>query len=94
MSWPAQSVDLNLIKLVWDELDWKVRVKQPTSAAHFWQLSPENWAELFSVYLQSLVERMQRICEVVIVAKVGCFDESNIKEVFLWFLVYFLFNVA
>ena len=37
MSWPVQSVDLNPIELVWDELDQKVRDKQPTSASHLRQ---------------------------------------------------------
>ena len=49
MSWPAQSADLNLIELVLDELDRKVRAKQPTSAAHLWQLMQESWAELSSI---------------------------------------------
>ena len=75
MSWPVQSVDLNPIELVWDELHWKVRAKQPTSVAHFLK---ESWAELFSVYLQSLVERMLRICEAVIVPKGGHFVKSKV----------------
>ena len=33
---------------------------------------------LFSVYLQFLVERMPKICEVVIVAKGGHFDELKV----------------
>ena len=44
----------------------KNRVKQPTSADHLWQLLQDIWAELSSVYLQSLVERMLRIYEAVI----------------------------
>ena len=42
MSWPGQSVDLNPIELMWDELDRKVRAKQSTSVAHFWQLLQES----------------------------------------------------
>ena len=53
----AQSANLNPIQLVRDELDQKVRAKPGTSATHLWQLLPESWAELSSVYLQSLVER-------------------------------------
>ena len=78
MSWLAQSMDLNPIELVRDELDQKVRAKQSTSASHLWQLSQESWAELSSVYLQSLVERMLRICEAVIATKEVHFDESKV----------------
>ena len=73
MSWLAQTVDLNPTELVWDELKWKVRAKQPTSVAHLWQLLQEIWAELSSVYFQSLVERMPRVCEVMIAARGGSF---------------------
>ena len=34
MSWLAQSVGLNPIELVREELDWNVWAKQPTNAAH------------------------------------------------------------
>ena len=81
MSWPAQSTDLNLIELVWDELEQKVKTKQPTSAARFLHLLQENWAELSSVYLWSLVKRMSGIREAVITAKEGYFDESSVRRV-------------
>ena len=71
-----------------DELEQKVRAKQATSVAHPWQLLLESWAELSSVYFQSLVERIPRICEAVIAAKGGHFDESKV------FLYYFVFNVV
>uniref|UniRef100_A0AAZ3RRD4 Tc1-like transposase DDE domain-containing protein n=1 Tax=Oncorhynchus tshawytscha TaxID=74940 RepID=A0AAZ3RRD4_ONCTS len=32
MTWPPQSPHLNLIEMVWDELDSRVKEKQPTSA--------------------------------------------------------------
>ena len=34
----VQLADLNPIEIVWDELNQKVRAKQPTSAAHLWKL--------------------------------------------------------
>jgi hypothetical protein len=34
MSWPPQSPDLNPVEMVWDELDRRVKKKQPTSAKH------------------------------------------------------------
>ena len=67
--WPAQSADLNPKELVCDELEQNVSAKQSTSTAHLWQLLLEIWAELSTVYLQSLVERMSRIFEAVIVTK-------------------------
>ena len=38
MTWPPQSPDLNPIVVVWDELDRRVKEKQPTSAQHMWEL--------------------------------------------------------
>ena len=52
--------------LMREELDRKVRDKQPTHASHHWQLLQKSWVELSSVYLQSLMERMPRIYEAVI----------------------------
>ena len=80
MSCQAQSVDLNPIELVWDDIDWKVRAKQLTSAANLWQL----WVEVCSVYLQSLVEKMPRIYEAVIVAKGAILMME--KKCFVFFL--------
>ena len=78
MPWPAQSADLNPIELVWNELDRKVRAKQTITTTHLWQLLQESWIELFSVYLQSLEERMVKICEAEIAAKGGHFDKSEV----------------
>uniref|UniRef100_A0AAZ3PCK6 Apoptosis regulator Bcl-2 family BH4 domain-containing protein n=1 Tax=Oncorhynchus tshawytscha TaxID=74940 RepID=A0AAZ3PCK6_ONCTS len=38
MTWPPQSPDLNPIEMVCDELDRRVKEKQPTSAEHMWEL--------------------------------------------------------
>ena len=82
MFWPSSQSDLNPIELVWDELDQKVRTKQATSAVYLWHLLQQSWAEQSSVYVQSLVERMQRICEAGIMVKGGNFEESKVQEVF------------
>ena len=34
MTWPPESPDLNPIEMGWDELDRRVKEKQPTSAQH------------------------------------------------------------
>ena len=65
-------MNINPNELVWDELNQKVRDKQPTRVAHLWQLLQENGAGLYSVYLQSLVPRT---CDTVRAAKEGYFDE-------------------
>uniref|UniRef100_A0A4W5MIC2 Uncharacterized protein n=1 Tax=Hucho hucho TaxID=62062 RepID=A0A4W5MIC2_9TELE len=38
MIWPPQSPDLNPVEMVWDELDLRVKEKQPSSAQHMWEL--------------------------------------------------------
>ena len=35
---PPQSPTLNPIEIVWDELDHRVKEKQPTSSQHMWEL--------------------------------------------------------
>ena len=78
MEWPAQSPDLNPIELVWDELDRRVKAKQPTSATHMWELLQQCWEELSEQYLIFIAERMTQVCSAVIFAKGGYFDESKI----------------
>ena len=69
MFWPVQVVGWNSIELAWDQLVRKLKAKLPKAAAHLWQLLQERLAELYSVWLNSLVERMSRICEAEIVAR-------------------------
>ena len=78
MEWPAQSPNLNPIELVWDELDRRMKAKQPTSATHLWELLQQCWEELSEQYLISIVERMSRVCSAVVSAIGGYFDESKI----------------
>ena len=78
MTWPPQSPDLNQIEMVWDELDCRVKEKQPTSAQHMWKLFQDRWKSIPCDYLMKLVERMPRVCKAVNKVK-GCyFEESQI----------------
>ena len=43
MTWPPQSPDFDPIEMVWDELDRRVKEKQPTSAQHMWELLQDCW---------------------------------------------------
>jgi len=78
MTWPPQSPDLNPIEMVWDELDRRVKERQPTSAQHMWELLQDCWKSIPGDYLMKLVERMPRVCKAVIKAKGGYFEESKI----------------
>jgi hypothetical protein len=83
MTWPPQSPDLNPIEMVWDELDRRVKEKQPTSAQHMWELLPVGKA-----FLVKLVERMPMVCKAVIKAKGGYFEECKIYfDLFNTFLI-------
>ena len=46
MTWPPQSPDLNQIEMVWDESDFRVKEKQPTSAPHMWELLQDYWKSI------------------------------------------------
>ena len=73
MTCPPQSPDLNPIEMVLDELDRRVKEKQPTSAQHMWELLQDG-----KTFLMKLVERMPRVFKAVIKAKGGYFEESQI----------------
>ena len=74
----SQSPNLNLIEMVWDELDRRVKERQPTSAQHTWELLQDCWKSIPDDYLVKLVERIPRVCKAVIKAKGGYIEESKI----------------
>jgi transposase len=43
---PPQSLDLNPIEMVWDELEFRVKEKLPTSAQLMWELLQDCWKSL------------------------------------------------
>jgi hypothetical protein len=46
MTWSPLPPNLNPIEMVWDELDRKVKEKQPTSAKHMWELLQDSWKSI------------------------------------------------
>ena len=46
MTWPPQSPKFNPIEVVWDELDRRVKEKQPTSAQHVWEFLQDFWKSI------------------------------------------------
>ena len=79
MEWPPQSPDLNPIELLWEELDGRVRDLKPTSLPGLWDCLNEAWNNTPSQTLQKLIERMPKLCAVVIKAKGGHFQENSLK---------------
>jgi hypothetical protein len=59
--------------MVWDELDLRVKEKQPTSAPHV--VTPSRLFEKHSKV--KLAERMPRVYKAVIKAKGGYFEQSK-----------------
>ena len=62
-TWPPQSPTLNLIDMVWDEMDHRVKAKQPTSAQHLLELIHDFWKTISGDYLMKLIKRMARVSE-------------------------------
>ena len=82
MTWSQQSPDLNPIQMVWDELDHRVKERQPTSAQQMWELLQHCSKSIPGDYLMKLFERMPRVCKAIIKAKSGFFEESKIYNIF------------
>jgi hypothetical protein len=80
MSWPPQS-PYNPIEMVWDELDRRLKEKQPTSAQHLWELLQDCQKSIPGGNLMKLVERMPRECKAIIKAKGGYFNKKMIFQI-------------
>ena len=76
MEWPPQSPDLSPIELLWDEVDRQVQEKKPTSVESLVRLVKQTWTEISPVVLEKLLNRMPLICQAVIDAQEGYFDEK------------------
>ncbi|CAJ0600731.1 unnamed protein product [Cylicocyclus nassatus] len=81
MEWPAQSPDLNPIELLWEQLDRMVRQKCPSNQSNLWELLLEAWGAISPAYLNKLTARMPKVCNAVIAANGGFFDESKLFQI-------------
>ena len=59
MTWPPQSPNLNPVEMVWDELDLRIKEKQPASAQHLWELLQDCWKTVPGDYPITLIERIE-----------------------------------
>ena len=76
MEWPPQSPDISPIELLWDEVDRQVQEKRPTCLEQLVQVVKTTWHELSEDVLDKLLQRMPLICQAVIDAGGGYFDEK------------------
>lgn len=79
MEWPPQSPDVNPIELLWDELDRQVKSMRPTSENSLFDSLQTAWNNIQVNTLHKLVDRMPRICEAIIKAGGGHFDEKTLR---------------
>ena len=74
MTWPSQLPDFNPIEMVRNELNRRVKEKQPQVLS----ICGNSFKTVGKAFQVKLVERMPRVCKAVIKAKGGYFDESQI----------------
>jgi hypothetical protein len=73
MTWTPQSPDLNPFEMVWDLLNSRVKSSQQVLS-----ICGYSFKTVGKPFLMKLVERLSSVCEVVIKAKDGYFEESLI----------------
>lgn len=78
MTWPPQSPDCNPIELLWDELDRRIRQYSISSKPDLINKINFEWNSIGEETLDKLIERMPRVCQAVLSAKGGWFEESKI----------------
>jgi hypothetical protein len=86
MIWPPQSPDLSPIELLWDEVDRQVQAKRPTNKTDLEALIKQVWSEMSTDILDKLIHRLPLLCQAVIAAEGGYFDEklSAIKKEYVY----------
>ena len=70
MEWPAQSLDLNPIEVLWEQLDRMVHKQSPSSQSNMWEVLQEVWGEISTDYLNKLTTRIPTVCKAVIAASI------------------------
>ena len=76
LEWPSQSPDLNPIELLWEDMDREIKKLKPTSLPDLENIARRVWNATDPEKLLRLVDRLPRVCQAVIQAEGGYFDEK------------------
>jgi transposase len=73
LPWPSKSPDLNLIEHLWDQLDKRVRQRQPPHQTLYQlrQMLQQEWRTIPRNNVRNLIEYMPRRCRAVLAARGG-----------------------
>jgi hypothetical protein len=72
----SQSPDLSPIELLWEEVDRQVKERKPGNVHSLEATVKEVWENISPSIIDKLVKRLPRLCQAVIMAEGGYFDES------------------
>ncbi|KAG8707033.1 hypothetical protein FRC09_002070 [Ceratobasidium sp. 395] len=73
LPWPACSPNMNIIKNLWDHLDWQVRARKPRAcnAEVLWRYLREEWKKIKQEYIDSLYDSIPTQVQTLVEAKGG-----------------------
>lgn len=66
MKWPAQSPDLNLIEMLWIDVDKHVKEQKPKNIEELYTIIQEAWNSIPASRCARLIESMPRRCAAVV----------------------------
>ena len=80
--------DLNPIELIWEEMNRQIRIRKPTNEAMLLEVVHDVWNSLTPDTINNIIDRMPALCQAVIAAEGGYFDEKYAPRKFQKQLVY------